>query len=214
MDEDLTARARLRDAAMELVSGGGTAALSARAVAERAGVTPGLIRHHFGSMAGLLAACDGHVGEAIRRRKLEGMSQGLAFDAVAAIRDDGNQVLLGYLARRIPDDAPAINDLVDQVIADAVDYLAVGEGSGLVRPTGDPQARAAILTFFSLGSLTMHTHLVRHLGVDITAPDLVQQQGYPRYLLAVLEAVGAIIQPAVLDTYRTAVADLQKEKQS
>ena len=38
MDDDRTTKARLRDAAVELVAEGGTKALSARAVADRAGL--------------------------------------------------------------------------------------------------------------------------------------------------------------------------------
>ena len=57
MDDDRTAKARLRDAAVELVADGGTKALSARAVADRAELSQGLIRHHFGSMAALLREC-------------------------------------------------------------------------------------------------------------------------------------------------------------
>ncbi len=211
MDEDLTARARLRDAAMELVSGGGTAALSARAVAERAGVTPGLIRHHFGSMAGLLESCDDHVAAIIRDRKGEGMAQGLGFDAVAALRDAGNQTVMAYLARRIPDDAPAIAQLVDQIVDDAVGYLRVGQESGLVTATDDDRGRAAILTMFSLGSLTMYRHLARHFVFDITSADLVAQPGYPRYLLAMVDSLGAVIEPGALQTYRAAIAQLREK---
>ena len=76
MDDDRTTKARLRDAAVELVAEGGTKALSARAVADRAGLSQGLIRHHFGSMAALLRECDAHVAEQIR----EGKEQVLLFD--------------------------------------------------------------------------------------------------------------------------------------
>ncbi|QXT63622.1 TetR family transcriptional regulator [Tessaracoccus palaemonis] len=211
MGEDLTARARLRDAAIELLADGGAAAVSARSVAERAGVTSGLIRHHFGSMAGLLDACDDHVAAIIRDRKGEGMAQGLGFDSVAALRDAGNQTVMAYLARRIPDDAPAIAQLVDQIVDDAVGYLRVGQESGLVTATDDDRGRAAILTMFSLGSLTMHRHLARHFGIDITSADLVAQPGYPRYLLAMVDALGAVIEPGALETYRTAIAQLREK---
>jgi AcrR family transcriptional regulator len=43
----------------------GAGAATVRAVAARAGVTPGLIRHHFGGIDGLIAATYRHVGETV-----------------------------------------------------------------------------------------------------------------------------------------------------
>src|SRR3984957_13471493 len=56
--EDLSSRARLRDAAVRLFAERGVAGTSVRDIAEAAGVTAGLITHHFGSKAGLKAAVD------------------------------------------------------------------------------------------------------------------------------------------------------------
>jgi TetR/AcrR family transcriptional regulator, transcriptional repressor of bet genes len=46
-------REALISAALELIAEGGPAASTVRAIAERAGVTPGLIRHYFGDKEGL-----------------------------------------------------------------------------------------------------------------------------------------------------------------
>lgn len=43
-------------ATLDLVASGGTDAATVRAIAERAGVTPGLIRHHFGDKDALMQA--------------------------------------------------------------------------------------------------------------------------------------------------------------
>ena len=56
--EDLTARARLRDAAIRLFAERGVAGSPVRDIAEAAGVTAGLITHYFGSKVGLKAAVD------------------------------------------------------------------------------------------------------------------------------------------------------------
>ncbi|MEZ5911365.1 MAG: TetR family transcriptional regulator [Paracoccaceae bacterium] len=48
-------------AALELMAEGGPAAATLRAVAARAGVTPGLIRHYFDGKEGLLAAAYDHL---------------------------------------------------------------------------------------------------------------------------------------------------------
>ncbi|MFP3472658.1 helix-turn-helix domain-containing protein, partial [Micrococcus sp. SIMBA_144] len=51
--DDLSAPARLRLAALELYAERGVEMASVRERAQRAGVAAGLVRHHFGSKAGL-----------------------------------------------------------------------------------------------------------------------------------------------------------------
>jgi AcrR family transcriptional regulator len=63
LDTDLTAKARIRDAAMSLIAADGVAGTSVRGVAEAAGVSPGLVIHHFGSKEGLRQAVDEAVVE-------------------------------------------------------------------------------------------------------------------------------------------------------
>ena len=46
-DEDRTGRARVRDAALAEFAERGLAGASVRSVAARAGVSPGLVQHHF-----------------------------------------------------------------------------------------------------------------------------------------------------------------------
>jgi TetR/AcrR family transcriptional regulator, regulator of cefoperazone and chloramphenicol sensitivity len=58
---DLTARAVIRDEALRLFAEHGQDAVSMRRVAAAAGVSPGLVAHHFGSRAGLRQAVDAHV---------------------------------------------------------------------------------------------------------------------------------------------------------
>ena len=58
LDSDLTTKARIRDTAMELFGAEGVAATSLRSVAAAAGVSPGLVVHHFGSKQGLVRAVD------------------------------------------------------------------------------------------------------------------------------------------------------------
>jgi AcrR family transcriptional regulator len=70
VEEDRTARARIRDAAVHTF---GTAGFDApvRAVAAAAGVSPALVIHHFGSKDGLRAACDEHVLRVIREAETD-----------------------------------------------------------------------------------------------------------------------------------------------
>ena len=171
--DDRTVRARVRDEAIELVAVQGLDALTARAVAERAGVSPGSVINNFGSMAGLRAACDDHVAAIIRAEKMKALSAGLAFDVVGALREaEAGPLaahLAAYLAAVLAEDSPAVAHLVDEMVDDAQAYLEAGVASGMITPSADPRGRAVVMTLSSLGSLVMHRHLRRLLDVDLTA---------------------------------------------
>ena len=57
-NDDLTAKARIRNAALDLYAQFGEDRISLRAVAAEAGVTLGLVQHHFKTKAGLREAVD------------------------------------------------------------------------------------------------------------------------------------------------------------
>ena len=84
--DDRTAKARIRDAAIVSFAEHGIAATTVRKVAAEAGVSAGLVMHHFGSMEGLRAACDQHVTAMIRELKGGAMAAGSGFDPLAAFR--------------------------------------------------------------------------------------------------------------------------------
>jgi AcrR family transcriptional regulator len=205
--DDRTAKARLRDAAIELVARDGADGLTARAVAEAAGVSPGLVAHHFGSMDGLQAACDHHVAVLVREAKQDAMAQGAALDPLAALRDSGTTPLLRYLARRLGQEAPAVAGLVDELVDDAEGYLAQGEEAGLIRPCADPRGRAVVVVLWSLGGLVLHEHLHRLLGVDLTDPDLAEQPTFANYAGPVAELYGnGLLTPAFAAQLRESFA--------
>jgi AcrR family transcriptional regulator len=142
-----------------------------RAIAERAGVSPALVIHHFGSKERLRAACDAFVAGFVRERKVEAMKAGPGLDPLALLRDDDDRLpLLAYLARALQDGSPAVAALVDEMVADAEAVLAAGVASGMVRPLDHPRGVAAVLTLWSLGALVLHEHARRVLGTDLTGP--------------------------------------------
>ena len=212
MTDDRTTSAKLRDACIQLVAESGTKAATARAVAERAGVSLGLIRHHFGSMGELLHACDRHVAELVRARKEEeAIAAGSAFDALGMVRATGSDHIMGYLAMRLGDDAEGINDLVDVMIADAEGYLASSVEAGLTVPSADEHARAAMLTIYALGSLALHKHLGRHFDLDIRSTELADEPGFARYLMVQMEVFSGLLEPAVRAQYVSAITQLSEE---
>jgi len=168
--DDRTTKARIRDAAIGCFAEYGVGGTTARKVATAAGVSPGSVIHHFGSMEGLRSACDEHVAAIIRQQKQEAMSAGPGFDVLAALRGTDTWNLAGYLARVLVDGSPPVAKLVDDLVDDAEGYLEQGVETGMLRPTTNPRGRAAVLTVWSLGALVLHAHLERILGVDLTDP--------------------------------------------
>ena len=64
---------------MRLFAAQGGTATTIRAVAEQAGVAPGLVSHHFGSKQGLRDACDDFVLDYLRQIIQQGVDeQGVA----------------------------------------------------------------------------------------------------------------------------------------
>jgi AcrR family transcriptional regulator len=188
--DDRTTKARIRDAAIDCFAEHGVAATTARKVASAAGVSPGLVIHHFESMDGLRRECDDHVVSIIGRRKREAMSSGPSFDALAALRSSEFDSLLGYLAAVLVDDSPAVERLVDEMARDAEAYMAEGVVAGNLLPSNDPRSRAVLLTVWNLGALVLHRHLDRMLGVDLTSPGFGTDAASRSYAASVFEIYG------------------------
>lgn len=168
-DPDRTARARIRDAAIARFAEDGIGATSLKSIAGDVGVSPALVIHHFGSKEGLRDACDEHVVATIRDGKRAAMAAGRGLDPLAALREfRQGPPLLEYLARTLTESSPHVDALVDEMLQDAVGYMAEGVDSGLLKPTDHPRERAAVLLLWQLGALVLHQHAKRLLGVDLT----------------------------------------------
>lgn len=172
--EDLATPARIRAAAIACFGRKGIAATSVREIAEEAGVSPALIIHHFGSKEGLRAACDEHVIAAVRAGKTEAMATGPTLDVAAALRN-ADVAFLPYLIRILMEGSPQAAELVDEMASDAETYLQLGVESGMLKPSADPAARAALLTIWGIAALVLHEHVHRLLGADPLAPDFAEQ---------------------------------------
>ncbi|WP_125777855.1 TetR/AcrR family transcriptional regulator [Antribacter gilvus] len=164
---DLTARARIRDAAVARFAVEGFA-VPVRAIAADAGVSPGLVLHHFGSKEGLRAECDEHVLELIRTSKrdvLAAESGPTSFLAeIATVAD--RAPLVGYVLRSLQAGGPVGRAFVEHMIQDAVEYLREGVAAGLIQPSRDEEARARYLTMSSLGALLAELALTPTATLD------------------------------------------------
>jgi AcrR family transcriptional regulator len=208
-DGDRTARARIRDAAIGCFADAGVAGTSVRTIATAAGVSPGLVMHHFGSKDGLRVACDQHVAALVREGKSDAMRAGPGLDPVAALRAQGEgPPTLRYLARTLVDGSPHVADLLDEMVADATEYLAEGERTGLLRPTEDRYGRAVVLTLWSLGALVLGEHARRLLGADLAG----DPAGSVAYVVPAAEILGnGVITEAAYERLRAAFAAAEEE---
>jgi AcrR family transcriptional regulator len=177
-----------------------------RAIAAEAGVTPGLVQHHYGSKAGLRAACDAYVLELIRRQAAEAVDGRRVGDPafIEAAYADG-PVLTRYLVRALLDGSPAAAALFDEIVRLTQAYLtSVG---GDTDDPADRRARAAVFAAMKLGVGVFQDHLARVLGVQDLARD-----GYPRIARATLDLLSArAVSP---DVAAEARAGLERYQQS
>jgi AcrR family transcriptional regulator len=164
--EDLTARARIRDAAMVHFGEHGFERTTIRGIAETAQVSPGLIRHHFGAKQGLREACDAHLVKLIRQ---------LA-DQTQADRglEDGNPIAAaraamgpyeGYLARALVEGGAA--PLFDEMVELGAQWLAAADRDRTDPPAADAKVRAAVTTAMALSITLLHKHISRAIGADV-----------------------------------------------
>jgi AcrR family transcriptional regulator len=188
--DDRTTRARIRDAAIACIADNGISGTTVRRIAAAAGVSAGLVIHHFGSMEGLRAECDDYVAESIRRYKRSAISEGPSLDVLAALRRTEAMPWLGYLVAVLADDSPTVARLVDELVADAEGYLELGVETGMIRPSPNPRGRAAMLLLWSLGALVLHQHVERILGVDLTDPNIAENPNIAAYVGPVYEIMG------------------------
>lgn len=157
---DLTARARIRDAALVRFGTDGIAGTSVRAVAADAGVSPALVVHHFGSKEGLRQACDDYVLNAIRSG-----GEAAATEALGEVLQAATSVRR-YLARALLDDTPAAGALFAEIVERTEAWLATGVEEGWVRASADARARAVTYVSWLLAPLVLGAHVGRLLGGD------------------------------------------------
>jgi AcrR family transcriptional regulator len=156
---DLTAAARIRDAAIEQFGGRGFD-VGLRAIAEAAGVSAALVIHHFGSKEGLRRACDDYIAEEIRSGKSEAMRStdpATWFAQMAEI--ESYAPLMAYLVRSMQTGGELAKALWQKMIDDAEAYLDDGVRTGLLKPSRDPRARAKYLSMTGGGGFLLYLQL-------------------------------------------------------
>jgi len=156
----LTARARIRDAAIKLFAERGVDGATIRDIAQEAEVSSGLLRHHFGSKEGLRDACDEWAlseltkvsGQFTEFRTLDGLTPRI-------------MLLQRYLIRSTMDGSPTGAAMFDRMIEYGEQWLA-----GTDLKVADPRAFVAVLAVMKMSMFTMRDLMSRALGSDVTEP--------------------------------------------
>lgn len=209
---DLTAMARIRNAALDRFPRDGFAGTTVRAVAEDAGVSPGLILHHFGSKQGLRQACDDYVVEQITTVKEEAITSGKLDDpATMTAGFSMAPQLMRYLGWSLAAGSQSAASLFDELVEESIHLYELAEEQGATEPSSDLRARCAVQLAMQMGALVMHEHLSRAIGDDLLSPE-----GIMRVSRATLELFsGAMFAPGQAEAMRkaldTAIEDTRKE---
>ena len=156
---DLTTRARIRDAAIAVFGeqGFGT---GVRAVATAAGVSPGLVNHHFGSKDGLREVCDAYVLDVIRTDSAEFLRSPSAAGMISYLAEiDRYAPIVAYIVRSFQAGGPLATSLFEHYADNAALYLEDGVAAGTLRPSLDPAARARYAALQGLGAMLLFFQL-------------------------------------------------------
>jgi AcrR family transcriptional regulator len=162
--EDLTARARIREAAMRHFAEHGFERATIRGIAETAGVSSGLIRHHFGSKQDLREACDQHLARMLHRLndQVEGdLGLEAGVNPLSVAREGPYQA---YLARALVEGSAA--GVFDEMVAMTERWVARVDRDRSQPKGVDVRSRAAVMTAMALAVGILGEHVGRHLGVD------------------------------------------------
>ncbi len=170
--DDLTTRARIRDAAIALIGTRGYERASLRAIAQRAAVSPALIVHHFGDKDGLRAACDAHVTAMFTNEGGDAEDTTFTIESLhAALGDpDAYGPALDYLAQMLSDDSETADRLFDRILNGTRAMTRTQEAAGVIRPQADPDGTALVLTLFGLAPLVLRRQFARALGEERLTP--------------------------------------------
>ncbi|MEU2178491.1 TetR family transcriptional regulator [Nocardia sp. NPDC019219] len=201
--EDLTTAARIRDTAIEVFGEHGFQ-VGVRKIAAAAGVSPGLVNHHFGSKDGLRAACDDRVLQLIRDEKVKAITASSVkagmLDALAEVEAYGP--LVAYMVRSLQAGGPMAESLFEHLVADAEGYLEKAVEAGRIKPSRDPAARARYLMMLNVGATMLYIQMRQHRDETIDYRKAIRELTEELTPPALeFYTQGLFTDPTILDTF-------------
>jgi AcrR family transcriptional regulator len=196
--EDLTARARIREAAIDLFAERGIATATIRDIAERAGVSSGLLRHHFGSKEGLRDACDEYAMAKMTEIRDRIMGPNAPIDpALLGAMAPSALRLQVYLVKSMMDGSSTA--LFDAAMESGRTWAAHADIE-----TDDLEAWLATMIALKIGMFLMRDQVGRVLGEDMSTT-----AGFRRMVRASIEIFGRpIVTPEQMDQVLKALDSL------
>ena len=191
---DLTARAVIRNQALELFAAHGYDRVSVREIGAAAGVSPALVLHHYGSKEALRRAVDAHVAGIF-----DEALAALAEHPAALLQDGpaGASTVTELMLAGLPAGSPVPAYLRRLLLSgDQVGRALFAEWhqatvrlnrelakAGVMRPTDDVDVRAAFLLVNDLAVVLLREHLT-----DVLGTDPLSREGMTRWASDVLSA--------------------------
>lgn len=203
LPDDLTTRARILDAAMAAFAENGYRGASMRGIAAAAGVSLGLVQHHFGTKDGLRTACDERVLDLIRI-KTEAMDEGRLSDPeVLATLMSMAPAVQRYVGRAMVDGSSAILGMVDQVMDRSEDFLVSTCPERFDADTRRTRDTGAVLTALTTSTMVLQAHLARRMDVEPFTEATLRRIG--RATIDAYEAIADLVASDMWQDLRTAV---------
>ncbi|WP_156687560.1 TetR/AcrR family transcriptional regulator [Mycobacterium sp. Marseille-P9652] len=171
---------RILNAALKTFAARGTEATSLRMIAAAAGVSLGLVQHHFVTKANLIQAVDDHV-TAVLTASLATTASAPDEDPVADIANRVTSLLVDhgdvvdYLCRALVDATPTGTRVFDTLVAVAGGHWAQLQEQGLAKPDLDPVWMTLNPLVLVLGMFILRAQLNRHLPEPLTSPTEVER---------------------------------------
>jgi AcrR family transcriptional regulator len=165
--DDKTTQAKIRDAAIARFPVDGLKGTTVRAIAKDAGVSPGLVIHHFGSKQGLHRACDEYVVNALSEMKREALATGTyrSGGGIAAMYQMADPTL-SYIAWTLGTGGETASRIFDDLVVEATELFEEGKRTGTIGEVyGDPHKQAAVLVSMQFATIVFHDHLSRAFGL-------------------------------------------------
>ncbi|WP_024805695.1 TetR/AcrR family transcriptional regulator [Nocardia sp. BMG51109] len=167
---------RIRTAALTCFAAEGVSATSLRAVATAAGVSIGLVQHHFGTKDGLVAAVNEDVlrtvADAVAARPLPAPpadTLGELGHRVTSIMT-GNPDVVDYLARAFVEDDTLAATIFDGLVSISTDQWSQLAAHDLLQPEVDRTWATLQPLVLVLGTVILRRQLDRHLPEPLTTP--------------------------------------------
>ena len=178
--EDRSSIERIRNAALKTFGTYGTSSTSLRAVAEAAGVSVGLVQHHFTNKAGLIKAVDDHVMTVV----VETISQPIPPPPADSVAEMGTRVtrivadhpeIADYVGRALIDGSALGTAIFDTLTAFGIARWNQRSERGETRPEVDVTWGALNSLVLALGTMIMRGHIERQLPEPLTAPNQLER---------------------------------------